>query len=303
LRFIGGRWLGGLGYSELSNRVWRESSQDNVFGTAAELAYYFLLSMFPLLIFISSVAGFVPALREDIVAGIAKAAPADVARIVEHTLRDALGQRSHSLLSFGFIGSLLAASNGVVALIGTLNTAYEVKERRPYWKVWLIAIALTVGLSVLLAVGASLIIFGNRLSPLLSQWLSRVFGLGSPIAFLWRVASYIIGLALLFIGLEGAYYFGPDTEQEWRWITPGAVFAIAAAAIGSLLFSFYLKVGPSYSATYGSLGAVIVLMLWLYLVGLAVLIGGEINSAIEAAGGMRKPLNPQSPAGGPSSQP
>jgi membrane protein len=284
-----GGWLGGLGLRKLAGTVWRESGQDNVFGAAAELAYYFLLSMFPFLIFLSNVAGFVPALQESIIAGIAKVAPADVVTLVEHTLRDAMGHRSHGLLSFGFIGSLLAASNGVVALIGTLNTAYEVKERRPYWKLWLIAIGLTLSLSVLVAAGAALIIFGNRLSPGLSQWTSRGLDLGWPIAFLWRIASYGVGLALLLVSIEGAYYFGPDTDQKWRWITPGAVFAIVAAGIGSRLFSLYLRFGPSYSATYGSLGAVIVLMLWLYLIGLAVLIGAEINGAIESASGRRKP--------------
>jgi membrane protein len=161
--------------------------------------------------------------------------------------------------------------------------------------VWVIGIELTVSLSVLVAGGAALIIFGNRLSPGLSQWTSREFDLGWPILFLWKVASYIVGLALLLISIEGIYYFGPDTDQKWRWITPGAVFAVVAAGIGSRLFSLYLKVGPSYSATYGSLGAVIVLMLWLYLIGLAVLMGGEINGAIESASGRRKPRIVQTP--------
>jgi membrane protein len=288
----------GLSPGELGRRVWRGSSEDNVFGTAAELAFYFMLSLFPMLIFLASLVGFLPGLRENILASLAKAMPDDAMSIVNHTLRDAAGKRSPGLLSFGVIGSLLAASNGVVALIGTLNTAYEVKERRAYWKLWLIALALTMGLSVLVIAGSVLIMFGDRLGLLLSGFL----GLRSPMP-LWEAGDYLSGLALLFVGIEAAYYFGPDTNREWQWVTPGAVFAVIATAVGSVLFSLYLRLGPRYSATYGSLGAVIVLMLWLYLVGLAVLIGGEINSAIEAARRTRQPQVWPSPSAALPSQP
>jgi membrane protein len=120
---------------------------------------------------------------------------------------------------------------------------------------------------------------------------------------LWEAGDYVSGLALLFVGIEAAYYFGPDTNKEWQWVTPGAVFAVVATAVGSVLFSLYLRFGPSYSATYGSLGAVMVLMLWLYLVGLAVLVGGEINGAIEAARVTRKPHAGPSPSAALPSQP
>jgi membrane protein len=179
----------------------------------------------------------------------------------------------------------------VVALIRALNVAHEVKERRPYWKVWLIAIGLTISLSVFFVAGAVLIMFGD----LLSLAISRFLGLGSSMIFLWGLVDYLIGLALLLIGLEGVYYFGPDTNRHWQWITPGAVCAVIAAVAGSLLFSLYLRFAPSHAVTYGSLGAVIVLMLWLYFVSLAVLIGGEINGAIEKAAG-NNPHTPRSPS-------
>lgn len=289
---MGSRWLRGLDLSELGRRVWRKSGEDNVFGTAAELAYCFLLSLFPLLIFLASLVGFLPGLRESLLAGLATAMPADAMRIVDQVLVDVVGKRSRGMLWFGAIVGLWAAANGVVALIRSLNVAYELKERRPYWKVWLIAIALTIGLSVFIIAGAVLIMFGDWLSLVISRFL----GLGSSMIFLWGLVDYLIGLALLLIALEGAYYFGPDTKRDWQWITPGAACAVIVAVAGSLLFSLYLRFGPSYSATYGSLGAVIVLMLWLYLIGLAVLIGGEINGAIEKAGGNRSHTT-QSPSG------
>ena len=106
--------------------------------------------------------------------------------------------------------------------------------------------------------------------------------------------SALIMSALLLLGLEVIYYFGPNVKQQWRWITPGAAFAVMAFIVVSLLFSYYLRFAPSYSATYGSLGAVIVLMLWLYLIGVVALVGGEINSEIEKAAG--KPAIEKEPA-------
>lgn len=288
---MGSRWLRGLALSELGKRVWSKSSRDNVFGTAAELAYCFLLSLFPMLIFLASLVGFLPGLRESLLAGLAKAMPADAMKIVNEALVDVVGKRSRGILWLGAVGGLWAASNGVFALIRALNVAYEVKERRPYWKVWLIAIGLTIGLSAFVVAGAVLIMFGDWLS----LGISRSLGLGSSMVFWWGLLDYLIGLALLLIGLEGAYHFGPDTNRGWQWITPGAACAVIVAVAGSFLFSLYLRFGPGYSATYGSLGAVIVLMLWLYLIGLAVLIGGEINGAIEKAADNR-PHNSQSPS-------
>jgi membrane protein len=278
---MGSRWLRGLSLSELGSRVWRKSNEDNVFGAAAALAYCFLLSLFPLLIFLASLVGFLPGLRESLLAGLATAMPTDAMRVVNQALADVVGKRNRGILWLGAIGGLWAASNGVVVLIRTLNIAHEVKERRPYWRVWLIAIALTIGLSVFVVAGAILIMFGDWLS----LGISRFLGLESSMTFLWRLMDYFIGLGLLLIGLEGAYYFAPDTNQDWQWITPGSACALIVAVAGSLLFSLYLRFVPSYSATYGSLGAVIVLLLWLYLIGLAVLIGGEINGSLEKTAG------------------
>jgi|SRR5580704_2647010 membrane protein len=274
------KWLGGLGVGDLFSKVWTGLGEDNVFGAAAELAFYSLLALFPTLIFLTSLVGFLAGVRGYILGGLGKVMPAEAMAIVDRALQDAVQRRSGGLLSLGIIGALWAASNGAHALIDTLNTAYGVRERRPLWKTWLIAAALTIGLSILVAVGSTLIMFGDRLG----SWITGFLGLETRMTFVLRLANYPIGLALLLIGLESAYYLGPDTDQKWRWITPGAAFAVVAASVGSVLFSVYLRFAPSYSATYGSLGAVIILMLWLYLVGLAVLVGGEINGLIEDAG-------------------
>ena len=277
---MGIKMFGGLTFKELALRSWRESNEDKVFGGAAELGYYFMLALFPMLIFLASLVGFLPGAQASILDGLAKVAPADAMKLVQDTLEDVISHRSGGLLSFGILGTLWAASSGVESLIGTLNTAYDAKEKRSFWKIRLVAIALTIGLALLVIGGAVLIMISHKLT----DWLSASLGFGTAFSIISSVVGYAVGLTLLFIGVELLYYYGPNLKQSWKLITPGAVFAVIAIIVGSLLFSVYLRIAPSNSATYGSLGAVITLMLWLYLIGLALLLGGEINSEIEHAG-------------------
>ncbi len=278
------RWLGGLTLWELAKRIWRETAKDNVFGRAAELAYYLLFALFPMLIFLTSLVGFLPDAQQRIFHALSRVMPGDAMRLVDQTIRDVVQNRSGGLLSFGILATLWAASGGVSALIDTLNTVYKAKDDRSFWKIRLIAIGLTIMLALLVVGGVVLIMFGDRFS----EWAGMRFGLGTPFTIAWGVVDYLLGLAFLFLGFQLIYYFGPYVEQDWRWITPGAVFAVLSLIIASLLLSLYLRYGPSYSATYGSLGAVVVLMLWLYLMGTIVLIGGEINSEIRNAAGNQK---------------
>jgi len=277
---MGNKMFGGLTLKELGVRTWREANEDNAFGGAAELGYYFMLALFPMLIFLTSLVGFLPGVQENILSALAKVAPAEAMRLVNETLTDVISHRSGGLLSFGILGTLWAASSGVESLMGTLNTAYDAKEGRSFWKTRLIAIGLTLALALLVIGGAVLIMLSHKLA----DWLSASLGIGSVISIIGSVSGYVLGLALIFIGIEVLYYLGPNVKQKWQWVTPGALFAVIAIIAGSLLFSLYLRVAPSNSATYGSLGAVITLMLWLYLIGLALLVGGEINSEIEHAG-------------------
>lgn len=273
--------FGGLTLKELVKRAWSESNEDNVFGGAAELGYYFMLALFPMLIFFTSLVGFLPGAQEAIFNTLSKVVPGEAWRLVNETLTDVITNSNGGLLSFGVLGTIWAASSGVSSLMGTLNVAYDAKEERSFVKARLTAIGLTIALALLVMGGSMLMMFSHTLS----DWLASELGLGSLFEVASTVIGYVIALALLFFGIGVLYFFGPNVKQQWRWVTPGAIFAVAAIIIGSLLFSLYLKFGPGYSATYGSLGAVIILMLWLYLVGLALLLGGEINSEVEHASG------------------
>jgi membrane protein len=261
---------------QLALSTWREARDDNIFGIAAQLAYYFLLALFPLLIFLTSAVGFLPDVQISLVNALAKVAPPEAITLVRDTLSDVVTHRSGGLLSFGLIASLWSASSGVASVMDGLNRANDIKETRPFWRRRLKAIALTLSMALLVTGGSLLIMVGHRLG----GWLEQAFDISAALALASTILSYLTGFVLSLLGIEALYYFGPDIKPGQRRIIPGALFASTGIVIGSLLFSFYVRVGPSASATYGSLGAVVTLMLWLYLVGLMLLIGGEINSEI-----------------------
>ena len=187
------------------------------------------------------------------------------------------------VISFGLLFSLWAASAGMGALIAALNSAYDVEEGRPFWKAQLVALGLIIALCFLVIGGAVLITFGDPLA----LALANLIGYQKAIGTIWLVIRYLMGLAMLIIGMAVIYIFAPNVRQRWTWIVPGALFAVATFVSASYVFSLYIRYAPSYNATYGSLGAVIVLMLWLYLLGLIMYIGGEINSQIASAAGKR----------------
>lgn len=258
----------------LALKTWRETTEDNLFGAAAELSYYFLLALFPLLIFLTSVIGFLPgAAHGNLVRSLERVAPPDAMNLVRDWLADVVTHRSGGLLSVGLIGSLWAASSGVSSLMSVLNTAYEATETRLFWKRRLIALGLTLALAMLVAGGSLLIMSGH----LLGVWLGAALKAGSVFAAVSSAIGYLVGFALLMCGIVLVYRFGPDLKRGKERVWPGALFASTGIVIGSLAFSLYLRIA-SVSATYGSLGAVVTLMLWLYLVGLMLLVGGELNS-------------------------
>jgi membrane protein len=196
-------------------------------------------------------------------------------KLIRETLADVVSHRSEGLLSLGLIGTLWSASSGIASLMDALNRAYGVAETRPFFRRRLKAIGLTLATALLVIGGSLLIMVGHRLG----TWLENKFDISYALAIVSTILGYLTGLGLMLLGITTLYYFGPDIKRAQRRVRPGAFFAAAGIVIGSLLFSFYVRVAPSASATYGSLGAVVTLMLWLYLVGLALIIGGEMNAS------------------------
>jgi membrane protein len=200
--------------------------------------------------------------------------------LLDTTMWEVSKSSSGGKLSFGILAALWAASNGLGAITESLNTAYDLTESRPWWKQRLTAISLTVALSVLIILALVLVVAGGHIA----EGLAAHYGLGDTFPLAWRIIQWPVVLACMTLAFALIYYFGPDFhEQAWKWLTPGAAIGVALWLLVSLAFRVYLHFFDSYSATYGSLGAVIILMLWLYFTGAAVLVGGEINSEIENA--------------------
>ena len=274
--------LGGLSWRELGKQVWNEIKEDNVFGRAAELSYYFLLALFPFLIFLTSTIGLVlgsgTGTRHALFNYLGRIMPPSAFQLLDNTMREVFASSGGGKLSFGILAALWAASNGMTAITGTLNTAYDLKESRPWWKQRLIAMSLTIALSILIILALVLVVAGGHIA----DWLTSVFGFGPVFPIAWKIIQWPVVLGCMTLAFALIYYFAPDfREQSWQWLTPGAAIGVALWLLVSIAFRLYLNFFDSYSATYGSLGAVIILMLWLYFTGTAVLIGGEVNSEIE----------------------
>jgi membrane protein len=274
--------LGGLSYTELGKRVYAEVMDDDVLGRSAQLSYYFLLSLFPALLFITSLLGYLAGedsqLRQGLFNSLAAVLPGDASQLISKTVTDVTQSSGGGKLSFGILATFWAASNGMGAISDSLNAAYDLKESRPWWKVRLTAVGLTLALTLLIATALVLVLYGHDIADAVSVKM----GLGAAFATAWKVLQWPLVLVFVLVAFALIYYFAPDSHaQHWKWITPGAVVAVVLWLLVSFAFKAYLSFFNSYSATYGSLGAVIILMLWFYFTGTAILVGGEINSEIE----------------------
>jgi membrane protein len=276
--------LNGLSWKKLGARVWDEIKTDDVFGDAAKLAYYFLLALFPLLIFLTSAIGLVigsgTGLRHALFNYLAQVMPSSAFQLIDATMWEVSNASGAGKLSFGFLAALWAASNGMGAMTQALNTAYDVKETRSWWRQRAVAVGLTIGLSGLIIGAVGVVLGGSKIV----DHLAAIYGFGGVFVTTWKMLQWPIALAFMLLAFALIYFFAPDVrDQDWKWITPGSIIGVALWLLVSFALKGYLHFFDSYSKTYGSLGAVIVLMLWLYLTGLAVLIGGEINAEIENA--------------------
>ena len=276
--------LGGLTWRDLLKRVYHEILDDDIFGQAAKLSYYFLFATFPLLLILTTALGFMAQTGSDVLtetlAFVRRVAPRSGYNLVVSTLHEVRTGAGGGKLSFGILGTLWAASMGVSAIMDALNKAYEVEEERPWWKAKLLSIVLTIGFGLLLIIAIVSFLYGSRLL----KFLAVEAGVAEWWAIIWSYAQWPVVVAFVVIAFALLYRYAPDLHgAKWAHVWPGAV----SGAILWLLVSFglrmYLTYFNRYNATYGSLGAVIILLLWFYLTGAAILIGGEVNSEIENA--------------------
>ncbi len=275
--------LGGLTWKQLATRVAHEIEVDDVFGYAAQLSFYFLLALFPLLLLITDLFGYFaqgPELRASLLDYFRRVLPGSAFQLVVDTLNQITLGAGGGKLSIGILATLWAASNGMSAVCDGLNAAYEVKDGRPWWKVKLLAIGLTVAFAVFTVLALILVLLGGKIG----EWMGRWSGYSAWFTLAWNIVRWPLVVIMVLVAVNLLYRFAPDLKEwEWKWMTPGALVAVVLWILMSLGFQFYLRFFNTYNATYGSLGAVIILMLWFYITGAAILIGAEVNSEIENA--------------------
>lgn len=284
-----------LGWGDLFKRTGREAYADDVLSLAAQQAYYFFFALFPALLAFLSITSFFPIanLVDEVVVKLRQIAPEDVVNIVATEITNLSSSKTGGILTFAFLFTIWSSSAAMMAMITTLNTAYGVTDSRPWWKTRLTAIALTVGMALFILVSMALVVAG----PTLAEELAARFQLGGAFEWTWKVLQWPLVFVLVSVAIAFVYYFAPDVEQDWVWITPGSILATALWLAVSLGFKFYLASlgGQETYKAYGVIGGVMVLLLWFYLSGLAILIGAELNAEIEHASPYGKDVGEKAP--------
>lgn len=273
--------LSGFTRKEVAKRTWGEILDDDVFGRAAQLAYYFFLALIPFLIFVIaslSVFGTADRGRELLFKFFANALPPAAFELIEMTFRQIIHSSGPLKMSLGILASVWSASMGMTAIMDTLNAAHKVRETRSLVKQYTVATGLTVGIALLMVIAVLIVVFGDTI-------LNAVWP-GSFFAPIWEIAQWPLALALILLAFAIVYYSAPNLRnRKWHWVTPGSICGVILWMIVSMGLRIYLHFFGTYSVGYGSLGAVIVLLLWFYLSGVAVLSGAVLNAVLERLAG------------------
>lgn len=291
--------LRGVGVMELMKKSVKNFLGDDMTTYAAALAYQVLFSIFPFIIFLVALLGFfhMPQffdwLREQAQAFVPGQAMDQVNQVLEQ-----VQQPKSGLLSVGAIMALWVASAAVRALMNSLNVAYEAKETRPAWKLYPLSIVYTIGIAAMLILSAVLLLTG----PQAIEWIAMQIGLKDLFVTLWTWLRWPVSFLLLILVVAIIYWAVPNVKQKFRFITPGAFIAVVVWIVASLGFGFYVSNFADYGAMYGSLGAIVILLLYFYISAAVLLLGAEINAEIERhaeePGALEKPAHAgQEPAG------
>jgi membrane protein len=276
--------LGGLSLWELTKRVARAVDEADLLDFAAGLAFNFLLALFPLLLVMLALFGLFAShsseLQTSLLAYFADFLPPSAFELLDHTIHELARSSSGGKLTFSIVLSLWFGSGGVSSMISTLNAAYHVRETRSWIRIRATALALTAAISILLLAALFIVLVGGQLV----DWISLELNLGPTVVALWKGVQLLAAAVFVVASFWMIYYCGPSLgKRQWCAYMPGSIFGAVLWLAASGGFRLYLHFFNTYTATYASLGAVIVLLMWLYVTGLAFLIGGEVNAEIERA--------------------
>ena len=258
--------------------AYRDIIRHHTLQVAAALSYYFVLSIFPGLIFLSAIVGW---MREQHLFGsvlslMSRLLPPDTMHVVYSVLHDVLSNHRATLLSFGMIGTIWVGSTGFSAMIEALDIAYDAPDNRPYWKTRLLATGLAAICGSLLLVALVVMIVGPRFG----AWIAAHLGLSSAFAVVWPPLRWAIAISFTVLAVELLYFLAPNVKQRFAASLPGAIFAVIVWNGLSLLLSLYFRDVANFSRTYGTLGGFIALMTWLYWTSFVLLVGAELNAEL-----------------------
>ena len=270
-----------LTWPQLLKRTYKEIVADDGLGLAAQLAYYFFLALFPAILCVIALASFLPLqnFTDEMLSMVGRFAPSEMIAVIREQMIRLANSNDGGVFTVGLLGALWSSSAAMVAMIDAMNRAYDIEEGRPWWKVRVTAVLLTVSLAVFVVLSFGLIVAG----PQVADSLAGRFGLGMVFTLTWKIVQWPIAFALITTGIALIYYFAPDAEQDFVWITPGSLIAAVLWVVGSLGFRYYVVTFGNYEATYGAVTGVILLMLWFYLSGLILIVGAEASAEIEHA--------------------
>jgi len=270
-----------LPWADILKRTAAEIYAGNCFAWAASLSYYFFLALFPALLFAISLVRLFPAhaLVRDVATMLDQVAPAYVVTIARQQFVHLSARPTAGFLILTSIGAIWSMSSGMAALVDTLNQAYRVTERRPWWRVRLIAIALTVAFTLAVVITLGLIMVGPSAAAYAARWLA----FGPRVVPVWNVVQWPAAGLLVITVLGCIYRFAPDVSHEWTWISPGSLSAAAIWLLASVAFKWYVGHLGEYEKSYGAIGGVLVTLLWLYLTSLAILLGAQLDATIAHA--------------------
>ena len=276
--------LGGYAPTRLARDVFHQTLANNLLGRASELAFEFLFSLFPSILFMVTLFGLFAShraeLQNDWLAYFGDFLPPDAFHLLRTTTAELTAHATGGMLTFGIVAALWFASGAVSSMISALNLAYGVRESRSWIKVRAITVGLTLLISGLLFAALLIVLAGSRAV----GWIGMELRLEPVVVRVWVVAQWPAAVAFVLLSYSLIFFFGPDLKnRRWHLITPGSAFGGLLWLLISLGFRAYLHFFNTYTVFYGSLGAVMILLIWLYLAGLAFLIGGEINAQIERA--------------------
>ncbi|UOY91688.1 YihY/virulence factor BrkB family protein [Ectobacillus sp. JY-23] len=256
--------------------LYKRTKSDDLAGLASQLAYFFLLSLFPALVFLITIIGYLPLQEQDVLGLLAQYAPPDAMKLINENINKVLNKANGGLLSFGLLAALWSASNGINAIMKAFNRAYDIKETRSFFMTRALSIVLTLSMVFIIVFALLLPVFGK----VIGKTVFDILGLSESFLMVWSLVRLLLSFLVLFMAFSFLYKFAPNLHVRRSEVMSGALFASVGWVSVSYLFALYVDLFGNYANTYGGLGGIIILMLWFYLTAWVILIGGEINALL-----------------------